>query len=253
MRLFAGFALLLFAGFVAAQNPSFRGLNVGPVLTLSPTSGMTVWYSADCVTFTSSVCGTPSNASTVTTWADRSGNGKNLTLSAGTVTYNTSQINGYPALTLASAKLGLGSTISPSDQTAFVVFKATSTASKNGIFGGAAGAFYYFVNANQGVDVAACVGGSHSGTATISAGTWYQSNVSRVSSTSVTFRLNRSTDGSSSDATGSATALSTMGYNGCNNTEFFGGQIAEFLYYSSALSAGNITATENYLNQKYGL
>lgn len=228
----------------------------GPGMTSSPPvlppSGMNVWYSADCITYTSSVCGVPANNSTVTSWADRSGNANNLTSTGGTSTFLTAQLNGKPAVTFSSSKFSLTAFIPRGNRTLFAVFRSTSGSTEGDLIGGATGAFAYGFGTTQLVIVSACQTFGGAGTGSLGS-TWHQANVAHNYSVNLTFRLDRAADGVVSLASGSGNDSTTVGYTSCNNSEFFAGQLTELINYPSVLSNAQITQVETYLNNKYGL
>jgi hypothetical protein len=216
-------------------------------------SGMNLWYSADCITYTSSVCGVPSTGSTISSWADRSGNANNLSLATGTCTLNTGQINGYPAVTFSSCQMNIGTAVGPGGGawTIFAVEKLAATGNSS-IIGCASGACPdYAITTNQLVFVAS--GGTLSGTAAADT-SWHQINVyfSNFSTANTyQFRRDRAADGSGTPGFNAIAANTQVGAN--NNSFFFNGQLAELIYYNTNLTGTQITQVETYLNAKYNL
>ena len=83
---------------------------------LPVTSGLQCWYDASV--------GVTTSGSTVTGWADQSGNGKNATPGVGTPLFGTSQINGRPAVFFRGGDnyLNINSNIVPKQE--YIVFKS---------------------------------------------------------------------------------------------------------------------------------
>ena len=83
---------------------------------LPVTSGLQCWYDASV--------GVTTSGSTVTGWADQSGNGKDATPGAGTPLLGTSQINGRPAVFFRGGNnyLNINSNIVPQQE--YIVFKS---------------------------------------------------------------------------------------------------------------------------------
>jgi hypothetical protein len=219
---------------------------------------MTLWLSGDCITYTSSVCGTPSNGSTITSWADRSGNGNSILYNNGSsVTFNTNQINGLPAAAVGNTQWKLNSTIAASTgYSAFSVIKLSGTA-RGDLFGpvlitGGDGFKWWFTTV-QGADSSSAVQ-LGTGTTTLSTSTWFQSNVTFVNNSStLNFRLSRATDTTSGATSHNITgAIGTFFASGVSS-ELFAGSVAEVILYNRVLSGTEITTVEAYLNQKYGL
>lgn len=228
----------------------------------SPVSGMNVWYSADCITFVSSVCGTPSSGSTISSWADRSGNANNLTVAQGTATFNTNQVGGQPAVTLASSFEGnmASAVASANGHTAFIVFSTTNN-TKQFAFGSAVSGFGYFVattTSAQGVDRQ---NSSNVGVATDTAtsGVFIQQNVvvtNAASSFAINFRTSSAIDTTTTSTSSSITVNgpSTVGYDPIGTpSAFFVGKIAELIMYNQTLTLTQIQQNEAYFRGKYGI
>ena len=243
----------------------FQGIPLGPPFAHnicgSPVSGMKLWYSADCITFISSVCGTPTTGSTISAWADRSGNGNNATVLTSTCTFNTAQINSLPAITnngsCGLSYPGVGAGIA----TVFAVMRVSSTGNNTilGVSPTTAGApIYgsgnsskeqYFVVTNGGFSAVV------NGTATQDTN-WHQMNLwvntAGVGTNIATMRLDRAADGTSGFPNIAYTAANNRLMDTGNGVELTG-QIAELIYYNSQLSSPDITTNETYLNCRYGL
>jgi hypothetical protein len=221
-------------------------------MSLPVTSSLQLWFPADIIG--------GADGSSVTSWADQSGNANNATVTAGTLTYHTAQIEGLPAVTFASGKLSLANAISSTGQhTVFAVYKLSSS-SKGCIIGGGLGAFTYWFGASskaQGVDGAGIIQDS-TGTAAVDTTLWHQSNVvnSGAGSSPGTiglFRLDRADDATIGLITSgnNFTEPTVLGYNNSNGSEFFTGQLAELIYYNRNLTTTEVSQVETYLAGRY--
>lgn len=242
-----------------------QNINTGHTRVIFPSSivpGMSVWLSADCITYTSSVCGTPANGSTLTTWADHSGNANNVTINAGTCTFNTAQVNSLPAVTFASCRGSLGTVITATNgHTAFVVMSRT-TSTAGFVWGSAsAGGFAYFAASTataQGIDRqnTANVGAAMTH---LTSGVWTQQNgfVSNAAGGfAIGFRTASATDTTSSSTSSSITTNGPSGIGADlqgTPASFFSGQIAEIIYYNQTLTLTQIQQNEAYFRAKYGI
>lgn len=238
-----------------------------PVAALGPVTGMRFWYSADCITYSGSVCSVPSNGSTLTTWDDRSGNALTATVQTGTCTFNTSQINGQPAVAFSSCGLTNANTALYGAVNIFAVFKRSSSTGKGvfvaGVSGGLSGSsLKYWTDTGfmQGMDMSQVIQIGHGSSSPDTS--WHQGNTAYTNNVeTLAFRLDRASDGGTitgNDAVSRATTSVGYDRNG-SGTEFFPGDIAEIIFYGSgpggtpALTSPQITQVENYLFAKYGL
>lgn len=209
----------------------------------SPVStNLQVWFNAS-----SAVCsGACANNSALTAWNDLSVNARNASITAGSATYKTSQINGKDAVSV-NALFQYANTIGSGNDahSAYVVFN--NTGSTQARLKGTTGTFLYAWINPQEVD---CQGLSvqGKGSLTVTSGVWNQANVIQSGPTTLAFRLNRAAD-----------TLST-GPNVCNATPpfIFGydsgtGLIAEIFYYNVAEGATDRLKNECYLYGKYGI
>lgn len=265
---------LFFSGLLGAQSLTFPGPGspaaAGGGCSLSYVTNLVLWVKADAgLTCTSGCSGTH----TVTAWADQSGSGNNLTTSSSALTYAAADINGLPAVAFPGYSGGFGpssfsltSGITASSITIFAVAKDITGFQRGAIISGPTNSLEYFLNDSssgklQGAN-ATFAALLITGTAAANSG-YHQVNFTGVSGTSQVVRQNRTADGSASAATSFVgAALTKIGYNaqagigGCtdsNTCDSMIGAIAELLVYNAALSGGNNTTVENYLNCRYGL
>lgn len=226
-----------------------------------PVSGMSLWFSADCITYTSSVCGTPSNGTSISSWADRSGNANNWTKSSGTCTFNTNQVNSKPAVTFSSCYGNFGTIISASSgHTAFLVYQ-TSATSGIYIFGSSnLGGFGWSAAWTTGAQELDKQNQTALGVATnhVTSGSWTQINTLMQNAASgfiMDFRMSSAVDtlSSSTSADISVNGPSGMGADMFNNSAPFSGQAAEIMYYNTTLTLTQIQQNEAYFRSKYGV
>lgn len=227
----------------------------------SSIANLALRFEADCITFTSSVCGTPSDGTTITAWADESGNSNDAGSGTGTCTFHTNQINTNPAVTFANCSLALTTGIvlqNTNGSTGFFVFKDTQNSSSPIISGSFKGISYYanYGGTNlQGVQEEAAIDLGH-GTAASNTTNWHQTDYALASGTGVngTYRQAQSTDttvgGTGQD--GSTASTSTIGHD-VGNAVYFAGQIAAIIIYQRQLNSTEIGQVETYLHTKYGV
>lgn len=248
--------------------------NPGPSLTgatssaspSSPVAGMTVWYSADCITLSGSVCSTPGSTTNLSTWSDRSGNGNNLSSASGACQWSASQINSLPAVLFnGTCRLNMGINIpATAGHTVFVVYQDLAT---DGYILGSThlDGFSYVPPGSASGEVAAVVGQNlrvyGAGTNQVVSGTWHQSNALMINYTSgpgftVNLRLDEAVDPTSSTTSGDMQGDGPTGVGG----NFYGGfsqqyfgRVAEVIYYNSNLTSYQILQNEQYLKGKYGI
>jgi len=253
----------IFYSFLQILSPFFTGSTA--TTPAAPPAGMSLWYSADCITYTSSVCGVPSNGSTITAWADRSGNANDGLRQNGTFTFNTNQVNSQPAVTLSVAGMNLTNAIPASGGGAWTAFAVYNVGSGNSLswtdsVGSSQGSFQWVNNqgSNQTVNSSDFAAIGH-GSITIAASTWYQSNVqfrNNVSGFILNFRLAKTID----TLVPQTTTSNILQPNGSifwsprdGPTSGSTGQVAEFIMYNSLLTSPQITQVETYFTNKYGI
>jgi len=230
----------------------------------SPVSGSEFWYKADAGVTCSGAC---SNGSSVTSWADQSGNSRTATTASGTLTFSTSQLNSLPAITSAGsawATIG-GSTIGASDKhSVFIVWNNTLAGGARGIMGGPSADNTITVYTNVGLgsfgfcyDTSVTTFGNCTSTGT-TVSTWYQGNIlqrgpASGSGSLIQFRVNESPislAGGGNNLNVNPPEL-IFAYSASLHT--FVGSIAEIIYYSTDLSGGDVTTNETYLHCRYGI
>src|SRR5271165_6186081 len=141
------------------------------------------WYGyyADCITYSMSVCSTPSDGTALGTWDDESGNANNLTCTGGGgAIFHTNQINtSYSAVQVAgsqSCTFGTSFTASSSITVYTVVYLSSASTTQNilSCTGGCSGAFDYSFGSSHQRMTATNTSLLVAGSATLSNTTWYQ-------------------------------------------------------------------------------
>ncbi|HXS14418.1 MAG TPA: LamG-like jellyroll fold domain-containing protein [Acidobacteriaceae bacterium] len=175
---------------------------------------------------------------------------------AGMALANSSGLNGLPTVNFGTG--GAWYTIPGSavltGVTIFSVFNTSAPAGPVSIIGSTGGSGIVFrIWSNHMNVLVDLVGGGGSSSATVSANTWYQGNVTYVPSTGVyAFRQGRAAAGSGTGPTASATATMNRIGSGASG-ENFQGQLAAVIVYNRVLTTTEITNVENYLNAKWGV
>lgn len=219
-----------------------------------------VWFSQDCITFVSSVCGTLSDGTNLSTWADRSGNANTATVATGTATFHTAQINGQGAVTCTSCGFTWANGVDgPSQYTIFAVYKTTVSGVAYALTGcsvSTTGCFGYSTGATKQnrIDISdvaqVALGNAAQNTS------WHQTNLqySSVSPNNYVFRIDRTADGNGVVGNSTSNPVKGMLYVPHDGGGFLNGQLAELIFYAgNVLSNTQRTQVENYLNAKYGL
>ena len=220
-----------------------------------PLTNLIAWWEANVgVTATGGlITGNP-----VTAWADQSGGGNNLIASTSNATYETNQINGFPALLFSNANLTGAECNLTSAATVFTVFKLSSLAAKSTLFSGSNGSLSTGFNDNGGSGAVVLQTADSAAVALLGKGNapadldWHQVNLTYSASVDLTFRLDGSSDGGSGTVVTDISANNTfVGDNQATDSEFFTGYVAEMLVYSAAIGLTAIETVEAYLQAKY--
>jgi hypothetical protein len=195
----------------------------------------------------------PANNATVSTWADKSGNGKNGTGGV-SPTYNTSE----KAITFnGSSWLSTSYSSVPANETAFIVFKTTSTAVQNNCFmigpSSSGGRLILSVNENDGFGLSFKIGayGIANGSRLSQVQNQMYLGTTTVASTTSFVYLN-GTQGSSSTLTYSGSSTTQIG-TAVSGSAIYIGYIYEIIMYNSLLGTTERQQVEAYLAQKWGL
>lgn len=250
-------ALLVVASLLCAQELVVVVRRLAPS-DPSGISGLQAWYAADTGVSCSGAC---SDGGGVSAWNDKSSNANNLSVGTGTPVYHTSQINTKPAITFdgftyfnfatpINLQASTGGTI-------FLVFHSTDDTNKQHMVGGPINSFsYWLINSGKahGADKTAtaqlAVSTSVPGASWTT--TWYQTNVTR-NSTTIAFRRSQAPDGTTSIANTISANETVIGHDADSNSARFVGQLAEVLIYNRVLTGGEITTVEAYLFGRYGI
>lgn len=247
-------ALAIFLSTVTAGPSTFSGPNAleGTAATI-PSNGLQLWYRGDSLTCTGGCTGT----NTVTAFVDLSGNSNTATNSIGTATFLASAVNGQPGVTFpgSQALFNFGTAVNlQTASTMFAVLKTTTTTSDSGIISGGAGSILYrFSNSAGGQQALIKSNVALIGRGTAAADTSYHQTNYTYDGTTVTFRRDRASDGSTGGGVAITATETLIGKDLGSNGSVFVGVMAEIIVYNRVLNAAEITVVENYLNARYAL
>lgn len=178
--------------------------------------------------------------------------------SAGAVTVDSTQLNSHNALKWPGSTAGRYSLATPltlNTVSVFIVFKPAA-ASNQTLLGAASGGFEVDINSGTGnmnitKSVTAVIGAT---TATLTAGTWYQANITYADSTGAfAFRVARTAAGSGTNVQTITATTSAMGFNVATGGADSNSAIAEMIVYNRVLSGTEISNIEAYLLAKWGV
>jgi hypothetical protein len=181
-------------------------------------------------------------------------------LATGTVTVDTPQLNKLNVLKWPGAATGRYALLNPLEfagQVAvFAVVKPAASTNQT-LLGSAASGLQVDVNSGaNGFDITkATIGVIASSATPMTAGTWYQINVTWSAVTGAySFRVGRASAGAATSTlqtiTGNTVAI---GYNAATNASDLASSLAELIVYDRILSTAQISAVEAYLNIKWGV
>lgn len=247
-------------GPIFGQGAMFFGQNIASVpFSPSDLSGLQVWHLAD---FGSNCSGACTNGASQTTWADKSSNANNATngtlgaFSCSSGTYNTSQINGKPAVQFVNSPTCFvwGTPINlQTASTMFLVARLTTATGNQSLVTGATGNPLMYEFGRSGKEQSLITSGTVLVAGSAASNTsWHQVNAT-YNGTTATLRIDRAPDGSASPGEAITTNELGFGFNARNPSDIFSGQLAEMIIYNRVLTSPEITQVENYLNGRYGL
>lgn len=226
----------------AALINSYRfAVPAGPPFTPPDIAGLVAWYDASAITGLSD--GDP-----VASWADESGNGQTATQADATKqpVYKTGIVNGLPVLRFDGSNDHLVSgLVRTQPYTAIAVVKATTGGNE-----------YYLDGASQNQGIATATGSGiliYAGG--VLTGLTVNMAVPQVVSTVFNGASSLMSSGGSTvtgDAGTGNTTGTTIGSDGAG-TNCLNGDIAEMIFYDTALSTPNRQLVEGYLGAKYGI
>lgn len=219
--------------------------------------GLTFAFDASCVSITGTTCSSPSNGTTLTTWANRAGFNNSYATMSGTCTFRSSQIGGQPAVTFdgTSCNSNFPAPLLAQYVTGAVVMANASSAAKGTMFGSGSGGPAYWTcsgSKEQGND-AQQVSQTASGTAACDTN-WHQMNFERALGNYPTYRLGESVDATINGTNAAwGSGPDAIGHNGQSGAEYLNGQAALMLWYNRALTASEVTRLETYLHSRFGI
>jgi hypothetical protein len=202
----------------------------------------------------------PVNGATVSTWVDKSGNGRNATVAPSRVvgTYSTT----FKAVNFATSSTGYITTYSaaPTNETMFVVFNNPSPSGNNNIIiGGVSGA--RSLGAGFSPNGNGTVGNLNTQVAWLArtgSGSYIPGNTMIVTSKFTTSTNTLSLNGGVNTASGGAPGFTAgrvtyLGVDATNPIYYYVGYAMEILFYNSVLTTLETQKVEGYLAWKWGL
>lgn len=230
-------------------------LNQKPACSWHFSTGLKgLWIGGATMTCTGGCTGT----NPIVSWATTSPSPANTLTAGSAAAYDATGINGIPAANFNGSTnyYTLANPIAAGDTSVFAGIKQNSTAAEGTITGSstASGELAYWLSLGgklQGADVAGIVSGGSGTTAQNT--NWNQINIAALSGVSATFRINRTSDGSSTMWAGTSfsDSINAIGQNFGN--AFLNSRIAVLAIYSGAVTGTNNTTVENDINCLTGL
>ncbi|MCP5013282.1 MAG: hypothetical protein GY942_25155 [Aestuariibacter sp.] len=233
------------AATVDVALPPFSGKTFPPAFTPQMIADCQLWLQADGLAL--------ADGATVTSWADSSGQAVSVTTENGP-TYLAAGFNGRSALRFdgATTYFTLDLANEASEHTIFAVYDITPTE----------GSSSYLFEAQTGRLTLDCAQSSTPHNLRWNDGSWRTIAPAIAGKQVVTWLFSGTTGeltrngvslGSATYTPQSIGGVVTLGANYQGRSSFFKGDVAEFLYYSRALSLDERQTVENYLNGRYAL
>lgn len=205
------------------------------------TSGLCFWFDARDIIGVS-------DGSTISSWADTSGNSRNASVASGTATYHTNQYQGGAAITFSGCQMnisGTGTITTTDNHTGFAIVRLVSVA--NGFIIGqqSLGHFLWGVDATVGGSPRLqylhqdFIGPSRSGTAAPDT-SWHQMVAQQSSNVSVGFNLDSATDPTVTGTGGLANNNPPDAIGGNTGADFISAQIQVIGYWNRVLTGTEI-------------
>lgn len=213
----------------------------------------------------------PANASSVSSWVDKSTQANNASQGTGAnqPTFNTNQIGGKAAIAFSSATKGMSFTLTGfgSGSAAFTTFQVlrfdAGSLSSGGYvtgWGTNAGSQYYSVLSNGGATpkITIDANGNQNGNTTLVGDTnyiWEENYIAASDMSTIALTINGTAQTNSGSSGGAINVVKTSGFVGSLFGSGFGlvGKVGEVIVYNTSLSAiaqGNV---RRYLANKWGI
>jgi hypothetical protein len=178
------------------------------------------------------------------------------TINSGSGATVGSQLNGLNVATFASTGYNLPTLPAMNVSTLFAVFNmAAATANQLFVGSTANSSLLWYINASQQLalvsEFVALIG---SASASLTASTWYQSNVTYEGNTgsgNFAFRRDRAADGSGAHVCTIGLGTNILAWDGASAP--FDGEIAELILVNRVCTSTEITDVENYFHAKWGV
>lgn len=243
----------------------FAQTGPGGIGASNGTSNLILWLDANSGTFSDSGTTPCINGGSLQQWNDKSGhnNHSTQTVVARQPTWNTSILNGFPAVNFSSTDQNyilhqITTNPSSSDYSFFAVFNSTAIGQNNllqQLSGTGIGRTHYLIND---ASTKSFIGGStQSSTISFTANSWtiggtnYDAN---GASSSISFYQNGSFGGNVGSITPeSATGNWLTGVNKNLSAQWLDADVTEIIFFNSLLNNAQLIIIQNYLAAKYGL
>ncbi len=218
---------------------------IPPVIFL-PTdiANLVAWYRADL--------GVTKSSDLVSQWDDQSGNSRNVTEATNKPLWVDSLVNGYPAIRFDGTNDKLqeaGGTVSQPIHF-FMVANQVSWSINDSFFAGTGGSSTSLIQNATTPKIRLTQGTSADELSGMTLGTFFLVHgIANGASTALSLN-----DGSSVGGTISSGGFVTgLGLGSEGGGQFSNVEIAEFMYYSAAITGANLIRIKNYLNNRYSL
>ena len=216
----------------------------------SDIAGLQVWFQGDLLS--------GSDGSAVSTWDDSSTNNRDATQGTGGAqpTLQTAELNGLNVVRFDGGDFLVTSAFTQAAQwTMFAVAKRTGGGTPAGIMNTRAGtghaALRWTAATTMNAYAQVAAGGNNQDDQAALSNVW-QIYVARRNTTTVQVWVDGVSDGSTGTGAGpTPTEVLTIGVGFAGPTEQLTGDIAEFFYFNSALSAGDRVSMQDYLTAKW--
>jgi len=213
--------------------------------TIIPTTNLKFWFDADATYITKD------GSNYVSAWADRSGNGNNLSQGSGSYQplWQASQINGYPALYFNVDGMNTAAFTFNQPFTIYVVLKGLSGGYYDSVFEGLTGYSYIMLN-KSGTGYYNMNAGSNFTTSIPFSYNSYDIAVACFNGSSSFVKENGGTKQTGNPGSNNAGGFA-IGFRG--GSYQFVGYIAEIIGYDAAHNDSQVATLQTYLNDKYSV
>ena len=198
----------------------------------------------------------PANNSAISTWVDKSGNGRNAVATSGTATFQTNIQNSLGSLLFSTQRYTVTYNSFPNSAYTFIILMYSTTANGYFISGPTDGYIYIgprggFFGTFTGIGSSTWNDTSTNTPNITTTNTWVIGDMV-ISGSLLSPFVNGTSQNTKTGTTGAINSFA-IGTHGTINSEYFTGYAAEVLLYNTALSAAQRQQVEGYLAWKWGL